>query len=120
MYNNVVGNTVGPSCYHQISKEILHVHKTLAQIYAYMWNCINGSSFGVGDQRRQFVTFRFQITHLFSTTEVNSSHIYSANRILSVVNQTKWESSRKILSLPVVQYSTLPLIFGNNLLNHQL
>ena len=40
-----------------------------------MWDCINCSGFGVADQRRQFVTFRFQITHLFSTTEVNSSHI---------------------------------------------
>ena len=40
-----------------------------------MWDCINCSGFGVADQRWQFVTIRFQITQLFSTTEVNSSHI---------------------------------------------
>ena len=40
-----------------------------------MWDCINGSGFGVADWRRQFITFQFQITQQFSTTEENSSKI---------------------------------------------
>ena len=69
----------------------------------HMWDCINYSGFGVADQRRQFVTFQFQITHLFSTTEANSSHIIVQIFILSVGNHPKWESSRKIFhSLPVL------------------
>ena len=41
----------------------------------HMWDCINRSGFGVAVQRRQLITFQFQITQQFSTTEVNSSHI---------------------------------------------
>ena len=64
----MLSEIVGHSCYHQISKENTNTEM-------HMWDCINWSGVGVADQRRQFVTFRFQITHLFSTTEVNSSHI---------------------------------------------
>ena len=41
----------------------------------HMWDCINGSGFGVADRWRQFITFQSQITQLFSTTEVNSPHV---------------------------------------------
>ena len=69
----------------------------------HMWDCIDCSGFGVADQRRQFITLHFQITHLFSTAELNSSHIIVQIECTSVGNQTKWESSRKIFHfLPVL------------------
>ena len=76
-YTTVLSGIVGLSCYHQISKEIAYWSSQNTNTNMHMWGCLNGSRFGVADQRRQFMTFQFQTTHLFSrpTTEVNSSHI---------------------------------------------
>ena len=90
---------VRPSCYHQISTEILKrsSQNTYAYMYMHMWDCINGSGFIVADRRRQFITFQFQITHLFSITEVNSSHIIVQTEC-TFSWKSKWESSRQIFS----------------------
>ena len=54
-----------------------------------MWDCINCSGFGVADRRQQFITFQSQITQLFSTTEVNSSH-----DILQTECTFSWKSNK--------------------------
>ena len=85
----------------------------------HMWGYINGSSFGVTDQRQQFITFQFQITHLFSTTEVNSSHI-----IVQIECTFSWKSNKMgifkedFLSLPVlhITFNHIPVITTDYLL----
>ena len=71
-----------------------------------MWDCINGSSFGVADRRRQFITFQSQITQLFSTPEVNSSHV-----ILQTECTFSWGKKGNLQGVffLLYQYSTLPL-----------
>ena len=75
----------------------------------HMWDCIDCSGFSVADQRRQFITLHFQITHLFSTAEVNSSHI-----IIQIECTFSWKSNKmgifKEDFFILCQYSTLPLI----------
>ena len=75
IYNSIVGNSKTFLLSPNLQRNT-EVHKTLTQICIYvgLFNC---SGFGVADQRQQFVTFRFQITHLhvFFTTKVDSSHI---------------------------------------------
>ena len=52
-YTTMLLEIVRPSCYHQISKEILKfILKTLMQIC--ICGTVNGSGFGVADRRRQF------------------------------------------------------------------
>ena len=55
-----------------------------------MWDRINSSSFVVIDQQQQFITFHFQITQLFITTEVNSSCII----IVQIEYTVSWISNK--------------------------
>ena len=71
-----------------------------------MWDCIDCSGFGVADQRRQFNSFQFQITQLFSTTEVNFSHV-----IVQINYTFNWISNKMGIFrfFILYQYCTLPL-----------
>ena len=89
---------IGPSCYHQISKEILKFTKHLPKL----WDCINvvaGSASLTDSGNLSHFNFK---SHNYSVliTEVNSSHIIVQTECTSMISwKSKWESSRRFFIL---------------------
>ena len=96
---------VRPSCYHQISKEILNFTKHLRNMHIHVCGTVLMVAVLASLTDQQFITFHFQIT------EVNSSHIRLRVQTGDTFSwKSKWESSRKIFhsfSIILYQYSTL-------------
>ena len=76
----------------------------------HIWDCINCSGFGVTDQRRYFCHISISNHKPIQYHWGECFPHYSAN-IISVGNQTKWESSRKICHSLTVLHITFNFSF---------
>ena len=75
-----------------------------------MWDCVNGGGFGFADRRRKFIRFQSQITQLFSTTEMNSSHVILQREYFQL--EIKQNGNLQGIFFLLYQYSILPLSVG--------